>query len=268
MTEMARVPTWTELRLDVDKLIDVQHSCYRSVHQLLDQIPELDTKLSRLRGTSSTPKHVSFKDSPKKIKPVDPIKEPSIDQLEHLRPLPLPLCEYFKLNRPNLVVRANKRALYLKQSAEKRRLMASSRILSALERIRLSPRRKRPLRNRPAPPRSASDFFTPDYDVKLKFSEQEMKKLTAKIYKRLPEVRRKRKEEATNHMKVQNYKNRMEYGRKLLVNRRQGIINYPLRTNGYEQSITSSQNDDLSTISDQDDSQFITCARRAADPYF
>lgn len=70
-----------------------------------------------------------------------------------------------------------------------------------------------------------------------------MKRLTAKIYKRLPEVKRRRREEVTNYTKVQNYKNRLEYGRKLLENRRQGIINYPLRSMSDDFSVTSSQED-------------------------
>lgn len=157
--------------------------------------------------------------------------------LEHLRPLPMPLCEYLKLNRPDVVRRADLRAMRLKKQAERRKFISSTKTINALEHIRLSSRTGSNYNQaRPRLPRSQSQT----YSVNYKLSEKEMKRLTAKTYKRLPEVKRKRKEEVSNHMRVQNYKNKLEYGRKLLENRKLGIINYPLRSS-YDDSSVSSQ---------------------------
>lgn len=192
-----------------------------------------------------------------------------LDNLEHLKPLPMPVSEYFKLNRPNLVQRADRRAMYVRQITERRKQNASSRLMTAFEQIRLSSKSHSNSNNGYRDNRSkqmSRNRLAPNYQIKYRLSEHEMKRLTAKTYKRLPEVKNKLREEVTKHSKVQNYKNRLEYGRKLLENRRQGIINYPLRSNGYDdRSITSSQYD--STISSQDDYQLYTCVQ-SADPYY
>lgn len=170
----------------------------------------------------------------------------SLNKLEHLKPLPLPLCEYYKRNRPHLLLRATKRALELRREADRRKYLASTRILNSLEQVRISSRASSGNINsrRQAPSRDQFASLVPQYRVKCKLSEHEMKRLTAKTYKRLPEVKRRRNEELSNHMKVQNYKNRLEYGRKLTQNRKHGIINYPLRSLEYtDTSMTSSQSD-------------------------
>lgn len=319
---MARVPTWTELRLDALKLAKLQRECYRDVHQLLDyRIPELDKKISYLHKnnkkissindasnqyhdqivggetferkkhllpvTPSLQPQLTQKNPPRKSKhsltssrsqpvlnvltekpsttehsineryptikakklaikkklvPVsekaslkngfielDRQNEPNsirhkiqdVEELEHLKPLPLRLSEYLKLNRPEVVLRANKRVMYLKIKSQQRRDLAAAKVVNCLRKIRLSPEKnniKQITRN----------YSAPEYEVKNNFSEHEMKRLTARVYEKLPEVKRRRTEEVRNHMKVQNYKNRLEYGRKLLENRRLGIINYPL----------------------------------------
>lgn len=237
---MARVPTWTELRLDANKLASLQKECQRSVYDLLDSIPKLDEKISLLLGSPVVQSKNVFQHKdivrredlvPSKdvvhCKDVETNKEDlsltdsGIEELEHLKSLPLPLSTYLKMNRPDIVMNADRRVMYLQGKAERRKLLAPRRMVSSLDRIKLSPRSNDNLQSR--------DYVAPEYNVKDQFSEKEMKRLTAKTYRRLPEVRKKCREEITNHMKVQNYKNRLEYGRRLLENRKLGIINYSLK---------------------------------------
>lgn len=257
---MARVPTWTELRLDANKLASLQKECQRSVYDLLDSIPKLDEKISLLLGRHvvqskdsvqrkdiiqrrdivhkevHTPSndvvqnkdvveassHVVKESSHVETNKEDlSLTDSGIEELEHLKSLPLPLSTYLKMNRPDVVMNADRRVMYLQEKAERRKLMAPRRMVSSLDRIKLSPRSNDHLQSR--------DYVAPEYNVKDQFSEKEMKRLTAKTYRRLPEVRKKCREEITNHMKVQNYKNRLEYGRRLLENRKLGIINYSLK---------------------------------------
>lgn len=185
----------------------------------------------------------------------------NIDHYEHLKPPPMPLSYYLQLNRPELVREADRRVSYLKKKAERRKLLASERTINALDQIRISSRQsngsvntrsQRPSSTRSSIPRSISrDSFNPNCPVKYNFSEYEMKRLTARIYNRLPEVKKQRNQEVTKHLKVQNYKNKLEYGRKLLVNRRRGIINYPLKVNYDESSTMSSREESLTNSLDQ-----------------
>lgn len=289
---MARIPTWTELRLDATKLANLQKECYNSVHQLLDSaLPELDRKMSSLNGreTWCVQKQAIKRTSPDIemdfIEPQD-LKQPSVpstneyqklhvpdrrknvwlvkkkvpsnvhetrgvqkqaiestvrdeldfNRLEHLKPPPMPLSEYLRMHRPDVVKRAEKRVKYLKKREERRRFLASSKIVSSLEQIRISS-----LQNNNQPKNSHRRITAPEYQVKCKFTDREMKKLTAKIYERLPEVKKRKKEEDSKHMKALNYKNKLEYGRKLLENRRRGKIDYPLKVSNDDQSFVSSQ---------------------------
>lgn len=345
---MARAPTWAELRSDAIRLKKVQKICYRDFHRMLDSLPELDQKIESLRSfdkhqidevvemdvpaEQKQPEDLDMLNKsysvdedlfqPEKFYPPEKslhrahrqqieqshqiersqrrekpyfkeildfipktkkvykshwqdqhyqdqhyqvekphqiehprrnkkrnnniqlhqIEEPiDVDlmreDLEHLKPLPLPLSEYLKFNRPDIVMRADRRAMYLKRKAEKRKFIASTRTINTLDQIRSSRSSSNHSQHytHPRIPRSQSHI----YSVKCKLSEQEMKKLTARTYQRLPEVKSKRKEEISKHMRVQNYKNKLEYGRKLLENRRQGIINYPLRASYDDNSISS-----------------------------
>lgn len=161
-----------------------------------------------------------------------------LEDLEHIDSTKVPLSYYLNLRRPDIVMRADRRAMYLKRKAEKRKFTAPTRTIDTLQLIHSSRSSSNCYQNRSHTriPRSQSHI----YSVKCKLSEQEMKKLTARTYQRLPEVKSKRNEEMSKYMKVQNYKNKLEYGRKLLENRRQGIINYPLRAS-YDDSSISSQ---------------------------
>lgn len=153
-------------------------------------------------------------------------QEEQEEELEHLKSLPLPLSYYLRRNRPELVMRAENRLCYIKNKSERRKELASTRIINSLEQIRLSSRSSSSSNQLV----TKRDYLAPKYQVECMLSEHEMKRLTAKTYKRLPEVKKRQREEISNHMKVQNYKNKMEYGRRLLENRRHGIINYPLRS--------------------------------------
>lgn len=163
--------------------------------------------------------------------------------------LPLPLSEYLRLNKPKMVLQANIRATYIKERAARRKYMASLRNVNLFEQARLSSRRSKSTRN--FLKSTSRENLAPIYKVKYKFSEQEMKQLTKKHYNRLPEVKKQHNEEVTKHMRVQNYKNKLEYGRKLLENRRRGIINYPLKTNHDDSSIMSSQCDSFTSSYDR-----------------
>lgn len=345
---MARVPTWTELRMDATKLAQLQSECYQSVRDMIDKtIPEIDRKLELLNGgmhdsrqlhkskpnlyetcnsqqlskskpnlyeTCSNLQQDNLKPNPYETcisqqltkskqnfhetcssqhfaKPglyetgdqTTKLKsslcetfgsrrlaksksnffepggdqqltrsKPNLDELEHLKPLPMPLSHYLRMNRPELVRAAERRVMYIRKKAERRKQFASSRTINALDMIRSSSRTisnkgTSSLRSslRSSTRTVSRESVAPDYQVRYKLSEHEMRRLTARVYNRLPEVTRQRKEEVTKHMKVQNYKNKMEYGRKLLLNRRQGVINYPLRTNNDDSSIISSQEESL-----------------------
>lgn len=268
--------------MDATKLADLQSDCYQGVRDLFDTaLPELDRKLALLRGEKypsqklsksiSTTFHPQAKLREAKQMPssktcndlrevrthntLHEVKEhepstrvkPNLDELEHLRPLPMPLSHYLKANRPELVKAADRRVMYLKRKAERRRQIASSKSISARDILgppsrASSNRGTSSLRSslRSSPRTISRDNVAPNYQVRYKLSEHEMKRLTARVYNRLPEVKRQRNEEVTKHMKVQNYKNKMEYGRKLLMNRKRGVINYPLRTNN-DDSISSQE---------------------------
>lgn len=266
---MARVPTWTELRLDATKLASFQKQCNESVHILLDSaIPELDRKISYLYNNvqgnsyqvSDYPKPSSLEQNDLNLdklkslevvqqknkesdlgalRPPDPptkshkestgrkhLKSPlrfhskrDLDELEHLKPLPRPLSEYLRINRPEIVERANERVIYLRgqrEKLEREKISAPTKISSLFGQKRSSSR-------------VSNDYVAPEYNVKHELSEKQIRQQTARNYKRLPEVERKCREEATKRMRVQYYKNKCEYGRKLSENRKRGIINYPLR---------------------------------------
>lgn len=217
------------------------------------QQPEFTNEVER-SDKREEPYYVEISDFGQKARKVHKLSHQHKD-LEHLKPLPMPLSEYLKLNRPDMVMRADRRAMYLKRKAERRKFNASTRTINALEQMRLS-RGSNYSQPHPRLPRSQSHT----YSVKCKLSEQEMRRLTAKTYKRLPEVKSKRKEEVSNHMKVQNYKNKLEYGRKLLENRRHGIINYPLRAS-YDDNSLSSQ--DIFSMNG-----YGRAADAAPDPYY
>lgn len=160
-----------------------------------------------------------------------PSKHVDLHTLEHLKPLPMPLSEYFKRNRPEIYINAEQRVMYLKRKSELRKFMSASRVLNSFQNFKLST--KNAQRSKHSRSRTEPDFKdymvrSPDHCVKYKITEREMRRLTARTYNRLPEVKLQRKEEVSNHMRVQNYKNKQEFSRKLLLNRRRGIINYPL----------------------------------------
>lgn len=179
-----------------------------------------------------------------------------LKRLEQLA-LPVPLSEYYKLNRPELFFRAISRINYLKRRAEKRRRYESVKIVNSLERMRLSS--KRTTNKHPSlwkRVQREQNFEAHEYYVKRNFTEKQMREMTNKIYRSLPEVTEKKIKEDRNHMKVVNYKNRLQYGRRLHENQKHGKINYPI--------IAAS--DDISTDSGQDEynsSEF----GRAADTY-
>lgn len=161
---------------------------------------------------------------------------------EHLKQLPLPLSEYLKMNRPEFVYKANCRVEYLRGKAEMRRKLASTNIISSFNKIRLDTKKERSI---PKSSKAPKDYniIPHDYQVKQNFTEREMKRQTNRIYKSLPEVKKKYKEEFMSHLRVKNYKNRLEYGRKLQENRRKGIINYPIRAASDDVSICSTQDE-------------------------
>lgn len=172
--------------------------------------------------------------------------KPDLDELSHLRPLPMPISEYLKINRPEIVRRADQRTMYLKREAEKRKAerkkaLTSTKITS-FDRFCKN-------HNRTSSKLTAisREDMALEYQVEHKLSVREMKRLTARVYNRLPEVKKKRNEEITKFIKAQNYKNRQEYGRKLLENRRQGRINYPLRDSRDNSSIMMGSQDESIT---------------------
>lgn len=66
-------------------------------------------------------------------------------------------------------------------------------------------------------------------DVKFRFTEKEMRKQTARIYNKLPEVQAKKEQEETKHIYSYNYKMGQEYSKKLKDNLKyHGQINYPI----------------------------------------
>lgn len=157
--------------------------------------------------------------------------------------LPMPISEYLKINRPTMVHQADRRRMYIRKlKHERRKASASSRIISGFQKIKISSQKTS---ERPRKP--TRNYATPDYQVECKLSEYEMRKLTNKIYRRLPEVVRRKRDEMNNFLKIQNFKNKREYGRKLLENRRQGIINYPLRHSHDSRSLDSGHDDSLSS---------------------
>lgn len=324
---MSRVPTWTELRLDAAKLVNLQKECHRSINQLLDRsLPELDRKILSLNVnnivqfddyvdsidlnipqkiqpepiakevkkqaspvhqvshvTSSAkqdaptiPKSVSyniplsvdhavqttFRDDNRNYTPTNQHDSGVYDaidlqELEHLRPLPLPLSEYLKQNRPEFYNDATRRSMTIEMLGEKRRKRAEARakmtnlldgrVINAFGQIRLSSRGDSTYPRRRQMPRN---LVAPDYNVKVRMSEREMKRLTAKTYDKLPEVKLQRQEEVKKLLKVQNYKNRLQYGRKLLKNRRNGLINYPLKVYD-DDTINNTQLDFVSNGSEE-----------------
>lgn len=173
----------------------------------------------------------------------------SIKDLEHLRAPRLPLSEYLRKNRPDILLNVEARSSYIRKISEERKSQRAYRILSSLERIRISSRtRKSSHRNQyqridQRPMRAMKNLDAPDYCVRHKQSEREMKQLTLRNYKRLPEVKKQKLEEVNKHLKEQYYKNRQLYGRMLLNNFKNGIINYPLRASYDDRSITSSQSE-------------------------
>lgn len=317
---MARLPTWTELRLEAVKLLQTQQECNQDVHHLLDRtIPELDRKLAQLNVRPSEPRvistttfqrteckqpkvnkmvqqrvdpqpevydhHDSIRNEsdlvvvepmrrtptpePERMKPKHNYREKQqekqhqhrheieqpkkkytkedLEDLEHLKPLPLTPSAYLRLNRPDMVKNADRRVMYLKKSAERRKFVASTRTNNALDQIRLSSRNSH---NNLSIKSTLSHDRSPNYQVKVKLSEREMKRLTAKNYNRLPEVKKQLNEEVTKLMKLQYNKNKREYGRKLLENRRNGVINYPLRPSYEQCSGLGSQDSSFASMSD------------------
>lgn len=251
---MACVPTWTELRLDATKLAQMQRECNRSVHNLLYlAIPELDRKLSILSGIEET-RPSETKPPPSETKPPPSETKPSpkrysktdLEGLEHLKPLPLTPSEYLKINRPRMVKNADERVMHLKKRAERRKYLSAARTINALEQLRLDSRKSN----------KGRESVAPSYQVKCKMSEKEMRRLTARVYNTLPEVEKQRTEEVTKHMKVQNYKNKLEYGRRLLENRKHGVINYPLRPNYDDSSLIGSHDSSITSSGDQSSDAF------------
>lgn len=168
-----------------------------------------------------------------------------IDDLEHLKPLPMPLMDYFRMNRPELMARAHYRAQHMKQKSERRKINASSLFANQLAAMKSTERKKRnkPL-NKPTKTRVKDQTYIhyPN-TIKYNFTEKEIRQQTNKRYQSLPEVRKKVDEEINNYKKLQNYRNKIQYGRKLLQNRRQGKINYPLIATSDDVSLSSYQED-------------------------
>jgi len=181
------------------------------------------------------------------------IRNSDLEGLEHLKPPPLTPSEYLRLNRPEMVTNADRRVKRLKSSADKRKSISASKTINALEQIRLASRSSSNYRSQKSSLRSvpSRDSMAPTYMAKDKLSEKEMKRLTAKIYNRLPEVKKQRTEQLKKHVQVQNYKNKLEYGRKLLENRRHGVINYPLRTHYDDTSLVGSQDTSMTSSGDR-----------------
>lgn len=182
----------------------------------------------------------------------------SMKDLEHLKGLRMPLSEYLRKNRPDILLNVQARSSYIKKISEERKSQRAYRIINSLERIRISSKTKKRsassnnLNNRyqqarqtaqRQPVRTMRNLDAPDYCVKHKLGEREMKQLTLKNYRRLPEVKKQKLEEVNKHLKEQYYRNRQSYGRMLLNNFKNGIINYPLRTSYDDRSITSSQSE-------------------------
>lgn len=172
-------------------------------------------------------------------------RKDSPSELEHLKPLAMPLAEYFKINRPELVARSSQRAQHLKQKAEKRRVYENAKLADSLAQLRLSKKNK----NKPQKitndinPDKDYTFIVHDQAPRYNFTEREMRQQTYKRYRSLPEVKKKVSEEIRDHMKKQNYKNKLTYAKKLMENRRHGIINYPLIATSDDVSISSGQED-------------------------
>lgn len=171
----------------------------------------------------------------------------SIKDLEHLRAPRMPLCEYLRRNRPDILMNVEARSSYIKKISEERKSLRAYRIISSLERIRISSRTRKKThpqkQTAQKPQREMKNFDAPDYSVRHKLCEREMKQLTLRNYRRLPEVKKQKLEEVNKHLKEQYYKNRQLYGRMLLNNFKNGIINYPLRASYDDRSITSSQSE-------------------------
>lgn len=227
-------PSWSELIQDATKLAKAQQECYKSVHRLLElHVPQLDEKIKTLEG--NVPTLECFPEFPTKKEYIE--SDEDIESLEHLKPLPMPPSDYLKLNRPDILFKAECRVNYLKRRAETRRKFGAKNIIDSWEQIKLSSREQ------PKKIQRRFNFVPQNYQVRHNFTEKEMRRLTNKIYNSLPEVQKKRKEEHRNLMRVQNYKNRLDYGRKLLENRRQGIINYPIRASSDDVSLCSELNE-------------------------
>lgn len=180
------------------------------------------------------------------------------DELEHLKAPPMPLSQYLSINRPRTMINIHHRALSMHDKVQRRKLLAT-RVIDSFERLRLSSRnssnigyKSKQFQSRPPLPSSRGTFNTcnaPQFHVKCKISEDEMRRRTAKTYQKLPEVKEKQKKELTKIMKIENFKKQKEYAKKLLENRRHGRINYPLRTSYEDTSILSSQNDSINSMS-------------------
>lgn len=164
---------------------------------------------------------------------VDSVKKPTnkddISNLEHLKPLPRPLSDYFKESRPNQFYEFEARWNYLKRMVEKR--IERKNATPRLDQILMLRHAKRRCNTNHIEPRNSQEHHVaPNYFVKCKLSEYEMKQRTARIYHSLPEVKDQEKEKIKNYQKIQFYNNRKVYGKKLLENRRHGKINYPIRS--------------------------------------
>lgn len=179
------------------------------------------------------------------VKSNDAIKHYELDGLEHLKPLPMPLIEYFKLNRPHLMERANCRRSHLKMKSDRRKQNASTIFANQIAILRQNNRKNRTKTSTQIkiPPSKDYTFITNNNNVKYNFTEREIRQQTNRRYQSLPEVKKKADEEIKNHMKVQYYRNKLNYGRKLLQNRRQGIINYPIIATSDDVSLSSYQDE-------------------------
>ena len=196
-----------------------------------------------------------------------------LEGLEHLKPLPLTPSDYLKLKRPDLVYKADRRVMHLKKCTERRKILASEKRRNALEQIDQAPKttliraknvhhQDRPgskaetNNNRPSGRSSirssmSRDSLNPSSLGVFRLTEREMKRRTASVYNKLPEVKQQRTEETKKFNRAQLYKDKLEYGRTLNENRRHGIINYPLMSNYDQRSLVGSQDDSLISSGDR-----------------
>lgn len=226
--------------------------------------PSIEPKIKpSIKQSMKLSKKASKKEEPPKLE--QKIQTP-INDLKHLKAPKMPLSEYLKRNRPDIWMNVEARSAYIRKISEERKSQRAHRIMSSLERVCISTQSRK--RNNylkqttnQRPPMRTMEDIAPDYCVRHKVSEREMKQLTLRNYRRLPEVKKQKLEQINKHLKEQYYRNRQLYGRMLRNNFKNGIINYPLRVAYDDRSITSSQ-------SEYSMSQSADTACSSLDPYF